>query len=119
MKRIFEFIPSDHDIIVTRTLVLVHQAIDNAFPSAKPASQRFAKTAFGDEPTLTKSLPSDRAKGVFEETVTKKSGDSDEESTDEERTLPGYHGAERLWKHSLTAIIFLIICIILIYVVIL
>ena len=39
----------------------VHQAIDTSFPHARPASQRFAKTAFvgSDEPTLTQLIPSE------------------------------------------------------------
>lgn len=57
MKRILEFTPTEQDVIVSRSLVMVHQTIDDEFPEAKPASQRFAKTAFGDEPTLTKSAP--------------------------------------------------------------
>ena len=63
MKRILEFSPTDQDVIVSRSLVMVHQTIDSHFPGAKPASQRFAKTAFGEEPTLTKGAPisSDRS----------------------------------------------------------
>ena len=57
MKRVLEFSPTDEDVIVSRSLVMVHQSIDTEFPHAKPASQRFAKTAFGDEPTQTKPAP--------------------------------------------------------------
>ncbi|MCX6129347.1 MAG: hypothetical protein NTX25_09835 [Proteobacteria bacterium] len=61
MQRVFDFSPSDHEVVVSRILVQVHQAVDEAFPNAKPASSRFAKTAFvgSDEPTLTQLAPSD------------------------------------------------------------
>ncbi len=118
MKRIFEFIPNDHDIIISRTLVLIHQAIDSEFPEAKPASQRFAKTAFGDEPTLTKSLPGERAKGILsEENSTTKRSIADH-PTSEEKTISEQVGTERLWKQSLIAILFLILCVILIYLIV-
>jgi hypothetical protein len=44
--------------------VNLHQTIDDAFPHARPASQRFAKTAFVgyDEPTLTQLVPSEALK---------------------------------------------------------
>lgn len=55
MQRVFDFSPAEHEIVVSRILLQVHQAVDEAFPHARPASQRFAKTAFigSDEPTLT------------------------------------------------------------------
>ena len=61
MHRVFDFSPADPDVIVSRILVQVHQAVDDNFPHARPASQRFAKTAFvgSDEPTLTQLIPSE------------------------------------------------------------
>lgn len=61
MQRVFDFTPADHELVVSRILVQLHQAIDEAFPHARPASQRFAKTAFvgSDEPTLTQLVPSE------------------------------------------------------------
>lgn len=59
MKRAFEFTPTDQEAMVSRILVLTHQAIDEAFPEARPAPHRFAKTVFGDEPTASQILPGD------------------------------------------------------------
>lgn len=61
MQRVFDFSPAEHELVVSRILVQLHQAIDESFPHARPASQRFAKTAFvgSDEPTLTQLVPSD------------------------------------------------------------
>ncbi|GEM_PF-6110567 len=61
MHRVFDFAPADQEVVVSRILVQVHQAVDEAFPHARPASQRFAKTAFVgyDEPTLTQIVPSE------------------------------------------------------------
>lgn len=61
MKRVFEYVPSDPEAMVSRILVVIHQAIDEAFPDAKPAPHRFAKTIFGDEPTVNQVLPHDPA----------------------------------------------------------
>ncbi len=60
-QRVFDFVPAEPEVVVSRILVNLHQAIDDAFPHARPASQRFAKTAFVgyDEPTLTQLVPSD------------------------------------------------------------
>ncbi len=64
MHRVFDFTPADHEVVVSRILVQVHHAVDEAFPHAKPASARFAKTAFvgDDEPTLTQLIPSEAIK---------------------------------------------------------
>lgn len=61
MHRVFDFTPADHEFVVSRVLVQVHHAVDETFPHAKPASARFAKTAFVgyDEPTLTQLNPSE------------------------------------------------------------
>lgn len=57
MKHILDFTKSDEETAVSRILALVHQAVDREFPSAEPAPTRFAKTMFGDEPTLNEPLP--------------------------------------------------------------
>ncbi len=64
MQRVFDFVPAESEIVVSRILLQVHQAIDESFPHARPASQRFAKTAFtgSDEPTLTQQIPIDALK---------------------------------------------------------
>jgi hypothetical protein len=64
VHRVFDFTPADHEVVVSRILVQVHHAVDEAFPHAKPASARFAKTAFVgyDEPTLTQLIPSEAIK---------------------------------------------------------
>ena len=64
MHRVFDFSPADHEVVISRILVQVHHAVDEAFPHAKPASARFAKTAFVgyDEPTLTQLIPSEAIK---------------------------------------------------------
>ncbi len=69
MQRVFDFSPADHEIVVSRILVQVHQAVDDSFPHAKPASARFAKTAFVgyDEPTLTQLIPSETLKEALGE----------------------------------------------------
>ncbi len=69
MQRVFDFSPADHEIVVSRILVQVHHAVDDAFPHAKPASARFAKTAFVgyDEPTLTQLIPSEAIKEALGE----------------------------------------------------
>lgn len=57
MKHILDFTKSDEETAVSRILALVHQAIDREFPRAEPAPTRFAKTMFGDEPTVNEPLP--------------------------------------------------------------
>lgn len=79
MHRVFDFSPADHEVVVSRILVQVHHAVDEAFPHAKPASARFAKTAFvgSDEPTLTQLIPSDTVKDALnDETPRAISGES-------------------------------------------
>jgi len=69
VHRVFDFSPADHEVVVSRILVQVHHAVDDAFPHAKPASARFAKTAFVgyDEPTLTQLIPSEAIKEALGE----------------------------------------------------
>ncbi|MBC7661749.1 MAG: hypothetical protein H7249_18805 [Chitinophagaceae bacterium] len=68
MHRSLDFTPVDDEVIVSRILMQVHQAIDEAFPNAQPASARFAKTAFTgyDEPTLTQVAPSEALREAAE-----------------------------------------------------
>jgi hypothetical protein len=44
MNRIFEFIPSPEEAVVSRALMLVHQAMDQHLPSASTANRQFTKT---------------------------------------------------------------------------
>jgi hypothetical protein len=79
VHRVFDFTPADHEVVVSRILVQVHHAVDEAFPHAKPASARFAKTAFVgyDEPTLTQLIPSEAIKEALgEEAARAVSGES-------------------------------------------
>ncbi|NRA65730.1 MAG: hypothetical protein HRU19_14670 [Pseudobacteriovorax sp.] len=100
MKRIFEYTPTEHDILVSRTLVMVHQAIDTDLPSARPASQRFAKTAFGEEPTLTKPAPSDR--GISGKEISGAlNSQHDQESyglASEEKNFPNQMLPKNIWR---------------------
>lgn len=68
MHRSLDFTPVDDEVIVSRILMHLHQAIDDAFPDAEPASSRFAKTAFAgyDEPTLTQVAPSEALREAAE-----------------------------------------------------
>ena len=105
MKRIFEFIPTEHDIIVSRTLVTVHRAIDSHFPNATPASGKFAKTAFGtEEKTVTKNLPSDKI-NESEDSVSRVKRDGARETI-----LTRSASEQKLWKQSLIAILTIAIC---------
>ncbi len=49
MNRILDFSPSQEEAVVSRVLVLVHQAIDDAFPSAEKAGRQFTKTVFSED----------------------------------------------------------------------
>jgi hypothetical protein len=73
VQRVFDFSPADHEVVVSRILVQVHHAVDEAFPHAKPASARFAKTAFVgyDEPTLTQLIPSEAIKEALGEDMSR------------------------------------------------
>jgi hypothetical protein len=73
VHRVFDFTPADHEVVVSRILVQVHHAVDEAFPHAKPASARFAKTAFVgyDEPTLTQLIPSEAIKEALGEDISR------------------------------------------------
>jgi hypothetical protein len=49
MNRILEFSPSSEEAVVSRILVLVHQTVDDHFPSAVEATRQFTKTVFSEE----------------------------------------------------------------------
>ncbi len=49
MNRILDFSPSQEEAVVSRILVLVHQSIDDAFPSMVNANRKFTKTVFSEE----------------------------------------------------------------------
>ncbi len=79
MSRIFEFIPSPEEAVVSRTLMLVHQAMDQHLPSASKANRQFTKTILSGEGERTAALlaapdedtagrPHAGAFGSFEET---------------------------------------------------
>ncbi len=69
MNRVFDFVPAEHEVVVSRILVQLHQAVDDAFPHAESASPRFARTAFSgyDEPTLTQLSPGEAAKDELDD----------------------------------------------------
>lgn len=75
MKHILDFTKSDEETAVSRILALVHQAIDREFPGAEPAPTRFAKTIFGDEPTLNEPLPDEIVFAQNDERVKRISND--------------------------------------------
>ena len=111
MKKVFEFIQADHDTVVSRTLVMVHRAIDNHFPNADPASQRFAKTVFGEEKTLTKSLPSSEwSQGNSEDTAPRRKAVSSEERFLDGSSASKEKAKRRLWRQSLIAAFTIIGC---------
>ncbi|MCX6106625.1 MAG: hypothetical protein NTY08_12415 [Proteobacteria bacterium] len=49
MSRILEFTPSQEEALVSRVLVLVHQAMDDHLPHAGQANRRFTKTVFNQD----------------------------------------------------------------------
>lgn len=49
MSRILEINPSQEEAVVSRVLLLVHQAIDEKFPDLQNAPRQFTKTVFSDE----------------------------------------------------------------------
>ena len=64
MNRILEFSPSQEEAVVARILVLVHQAVDQHFPSAEQANRQFTKTVFsgeGEQTAGVRAAPDDDA----------------------------------------------------------
>ena len=49
MSRILEFTPSQEEAMVSRVLVLVHQAMDEHLPHAGQANRQFTKTVFSQD----------------------------------------------------------------------
>ena len=48
-NRFLDFTPSQEEAVVSRILVLVHQAIDENFPVVEKADRQFTKTIFTNE----------------------------------------------------------------------
>ena len=48
-NRFLDFTPSQEEAVVSRVLVLVHQAIDENFPGVEKAGRQFTKTIFSNE----------------------------------------------------------------------
>ena len=68
MNRIFEFIPSPEEAVVSRTLMLVHQAMDQHLPSASKANRQFTKTVLSDDGERTAAhfvAPEQASTGAF------------------------------------------------------
>lgn len=61
MSRILEICASQEEAIVSRVLLLVHQAIDEKFPNLQNSSRQFTKTVFSDdgESTAQHMLPAE------------------------------------------------------------
>jgi hypothetical protein len=59
LNRIYELIPSPEESVVPRILLLVHQAVDENFPTAEQAGRQFSKTVFSDE--LVEQTAGDRS----------------------------------------------------------
>jgi hypothetical protein len=70
MSRILEFSPANEDALISRVLVLVHQTVDDHFPSAAHANRQFTKTVFSDdgENTALSHLPTPSQFGQVEDT---------------------------------------------------
>lgn len=49
MSRILEISASQEEAVVSRVLLLVHQAIDEKFPNLQNSSRQFTKTVFSDD----------------------------------------------------------------------
>ena len=49
MSRILEFTPSQEEALVSRVLVLAHQAMDDHLPHAGQANRQFIKTVFSQD----------------------------------------------------------------------
>lgn len=56
-NRILEFTPSQEEAVVSRVLVLVHQAVDESFPGVEKAGRQFTKTVFSAEGESTALSP--------------------------------------------------------------
>jgi hypothetical protein len=59
LNRIYELTPSPEESVIPRILLLVHQAVDENFPTAEKAGRQFSKTVFSDE--LTEQTAGDRS----------------------------------------------------------
>lgn len=129
MKRMIEYVPMDAETMVSRILVIVHQAIDDEFPHAQPAPSRFAKTVFGEEPTITKMLPNDSSSlsedSLREASERRQNSRNIAVSNEEELSSSGetsYQGEtlsqlrSRRLKQSLVGCALLLVCFVLLYI---
>ncbi len=95
MHRSLDFTPVEDEVIVSRILMHLHQAIDEAFPHAEPASSRFAKTAFTgyDEPTLTQGIPMEALREAAEAAARQEMVSAEDPINDPDRQK-GFFGAK-------------------------
>lgn len=49
MNRILDLLPQSEEAVVSRVLLLVHQSVDQHFPSAEKATRQYMKTVFSEE----------------------------------------------------------------------
>lgn len=114
MHRSLDFTPVDDEVIVSRILMQLHQAIDDAFPNAQPASSRFAKTAFTgyDEPTLTQGAPLEALREAAEAGRLEISGEDPLNDPDRQK---GFFGARASKRQTLIGLAFMLIVVIIAY----
>lgn len=112
VHRSLDFTPVEDEVIVSRILMSLHQAIDDAFPHAQPASQRFAKTAFTgyDEPTLTQGIPVEALREAAEAAAREEMGEDLLNDPDRQK---GFFGQKSSKRQTLigVAIMFVVILI--------
>ena len=78
MSRLLEFHRSPTDVLITRVLVQINQAIDDQLPGAAPVSGRFARSVFReDEGTGPGRDPDSMAAQAGENSDTFNSRDTD------------------------------------------
>lgn len=111
MHRSLDFTPVEDEVIVSRILMHLHQAIDDAFPNAEPASSRFAKTAFTgyDEPTLTQGAPMEALREAAEAARLEELGEDPLNDPDRQRGFFGRRASKRQTLISLAIMIILLL----------
>lgn len=68
MTRIIDYAPSDEQSLVSRVLIAVHKAIDDAFPDGAPSARHEVKTQLAaGQPGSNQSSPSRRQKPVTDD----------------------------------------------------
>ncbi len=108
VHRNLDFTPVEDEVIVSRILMHLHQAIDEAFPNAQPASSRFAKTAFSgyDEPTLTQGAPMEALREAAEAARAEISGEDPLNDPDRQK---GFFGAKSSQKQTVIGLVIILI----------